>query len=117
MQWLVLVVITFGMIVSSIGMTSSHGVAVIAASHESVRPSSENYHGHVHADPGIEFLVADESSSGEHPHHGMDHSHDTAHHLPLAWGDIPLLRPSWEVMVRPWIEMGQVYRLDRPPMG
>ncbi len=82
MQWLVLVVITLGMIVSSIGLTSSHGLAVIAASHESVLPSSEDLHGHVHSDHGIELPEADESSSGEHPHHSTDHSHDTAHHLP-----------------------------------
>ncbi|MBG6077150.1 hypothetical protein [Polaromonas sp. CG_9.11] len=47
----------------------------------------------------------------------MDHSHDTAHHLPLAWGVIASQLPSWDVMVRPWIEMGRAFRLDRPPMG
>jgi hypothetical protein len=117
MQWLVLIVITLGMIASSIGLTSSHGVAVIAATNESVQPSSEDSHGHGHADQGIEFTVVDERSSGEHPHHGADHSHDTAHHLPLAWGAAMTQLPRWEVMVRPWIEMGQAYRLDRPPMG
>jgi hypothetical protein len=116
-QWLVLVVIMFGMIVSSIGMTSSHGVAVIAASHESMRPSAENAHGREHADEGIEFKMADESSAGGHPHHSMDHSHDTAHHLPLVWGAMSSQLPRWEVVVRLWIELGQAYRLDRPPMG
>jgi|AntAceMinimDraft_12_1070368.scaffolds.fasta_scaffold05797_7 hypothetical protein len=117
MQWLVLVVIAFGMNVSSIGMTSSHGVAALTAPHESAQAFSDNYHGHVHTDPGIEFLVADESSSGEHPHHGIDHSHDTAHPLLLAWAAISSQRPGWEVMVRPRIDMGQAFRLDRPPMG
>lgn len=117
MQWLVLIVIALGMIVSSIGITSSHGLAVMAASHESELPSDENPHGHVHADQGIEFAQADERSGGAHPHHGMDHSHDTPHHLLFAWGaPLPQLR-SWELMVRPWIEMGQAYRLYRPPMG
>jgi hypothetical protein len=116
-QWLVLVVIALGVIVSSIGITSSHGVAALAASHESVQPSSDHSHGHVHTDPGIELPAADESSSGEHPHHGMDHSHDTAHPLLLAWAVISSQRPGWEVMVRPRIDMGQAYPLDRPPMG
>jgi hypothetical protein len=117
LQWLVLVVITFGMIVSSIGMTSSHGIAVMAASHESVQPSAEDSHGHVHADSGIELLMTDESSSGEHPHHGMDHSHDTAHHPPRTLGAVVSPLPSWEPMVRPRIELGLAFRLDRPPMG
>lgn len=117
MQWLVLIVITLGMIVSSIGLTSSHGVAVIAATHESVQSSSEDSHGHGHADQGIEFTVEDERSSGEQPHHGADHSHDTAHHLPLTWGAASPQLPIWEATVRPWIDMGQAYRLDRPPMA
>jgi len=117
MQWLVLIVIGLGTIASSIGLTSSHGLAVIAASHESEPPSSENSHGHAHADQGVELAVTHESASGEHPNHGMDHSHDTAHHLPLAWGAASSPLPSWEVMMRPRIEIGQAYRLDRPPMG
>jgi len=116
MQWLVLMVITFGTIVSSIGLTSSHGLAVMAASHQSVLASPEEPLGHVHADQGIEF-PADERSSGEHPHHGMDHSHDIAHHLTLARGaESPQLH-SWEVVAPPWIDMWQAYRLDRPPTG
>lgn len=121
MQWLVLIVIALGMIVSSIGMTSSHGLAVIAASHESALPSSEDPHGHMHSDHGTPFVAADDSSSAdssaEHPHHGMDHSHDIAHYLPLAWGAVSPQLPSWEVVVRSWIDMGQAYQLDRPPMG
>lgn len=117
MQWLVLIVIVLGTIVSSIGLTSSHCLAVIAASHESVLPSSENSHGHVHADQGIQFVVADDSSSAGHPHHGMDHSHDIAHHLFLAWSAASPQPFSWEKAVRPWTDLGQTYRLDRPPMG
>lgn len=116
-QWLVLIVITLGIIVSSIGLMSSHGLAVIAASHESVRPSSEDLHGHAHSNHGIEPSEADESSSAAHPHHGMDHSHDIAHHLALAWGAGSPQLASWEVVVRPWMDMGQAFRLDRPPMG
>ena len=117
MQWLVLIVITLGTIVSSIGLTSSHGLAVVEATHKTVVFLSDIAHGHELGDQGIESSVADEISSDEHPHHAMDHSHDTAHHVPLAWGAILQQIPSWEVAVRPWIDMGQAYRLDRPPMG
>lgn len=117
MQWLMLIVITLGTIASSIGLTSSHGLAVAEATHKSVVFFSESADGHGHADPGIEVPVADERSSGGHPHHAMDHSHDTAHHLPLAWGAVMPQLPIWEAAVQPRIDMGQAYRLDRPPMA
>ena len=117
MRWLVLIVITYGTVVSSIGLTSSHGLAAIAESHQSMPTALEDNHGHEHAVQEVEVSGADERASGEHPHHAMDHSHDMAHHLPLAWGAASQQLPSWEVMVRPWVEMGQAYRLDRPPMG
>lgn len=117
LPWLVLVAIAWGMVFSSIGLTNSHGIAAVAASHESQQRSAVNAYGHEHADPEIEFLEADERSNGEHPHHSIDHSHDTAHPKLLAWDVISPQLPSWEVMVRPWIDRGQAYRLDRPPMG
>lgn len=117
LQWMVLVVITLGMIISSIGITSSHGVAVVAASHESMAAPQEDFHGHSHIDEGLEVLMMDTGSSVEHPHHGVDHSHDTAHHQSTAWPAVPTHSPSWGVMVRGLIELGQPYRLDRPPMG
>lgn len=117
MQWLVLIVITLGTMVSSIGLTSSHGLAVTEESHKSVVHFSEIAHGHEHGDQEIEFSVADEISSDGHPHHAMDHSHDTPYHLPLAWSALSPQLPSWEVAARPWMDMGQAYRLDRPPMG
>ena len=117
MQWLVLIVIMLGAIVSSIGLTSSHGLAATEVTHKSVVLFSDMAHGHEHGDQGVESSVADEISSDGHPHHAMDHSHDTAHHLPQAWGAVLPQLPSWEVVVRPWIDMGQADRLDRPPMG
>lgn len=117
MRWLVLMVITFGTIVSSIGLTSSHGLAVIVDSHQSALSDAEELHGHEHADSGVEDSETDRHAGGEHPHHAMDHSHDIAHHLPLGWGTASPQLASWEIMVRPWIELGQAYRLDRPPMG
>jgi hypothetical protein len=117
MRWLVLLVIAIGMIVSSIGFASSHGIAAIASADESVQNFAANSHAHVHSDQANEISEAVESSNGEHAHHGMDHSHDTAHHPPETWGAVSSQLPSWELMVWPWIEMGQAYRLDRPPMG
>jgi hypothetical protein len=116
-RWLVLMVITFGTVVSSIGLTSSHGLAAIVESHQSALTAPEELHGHEHAEQGVGASESDERASGEHPHHAMDHSHDIAHHLPLVWSTSSPQLPSWEVMVRPWIEMGRAYRLDRPPMG
>ncbi|WP_210545262.1 hypothetical protein [Rhodoferax sp. PAMC 29310] len=117
MRWLVLIVITYGTVVSSIGLTRSHGLAAIVESHQSAPTAPEENHGHEHAVQEVDASGADERASGEHPHHAMDHSHDMAHYLPLTWGAASPQLPSWEVMVRPWIEMGQAYRLDRPPMG
>ena len=117
MRWLVLVVITIGIIASSIGITTSHGVAIMAALHESEPPSFESLHGHDHAQQGGELAAAHEIPIDEHPHHGMDHSHDTAHCVTFAWSAASPEFPGWEVMVPPSIEMGQTYRLDRPPMG
>ena len=119
LRWLVLMVITLGMVISSVGMTTSHGVAVVAASHASMSTPLEDGHGHghVHTDEGLDVLMAEAGSGGEHPHHGADHSHDTAHPLHLAWLAVSAYSPRWGVMVRGLIEMGQPYRLDRPPMG
>jgi hypothetical protein len=117
MRWLVVFVITFGTVVSSIGFTSSHGLAALVESHKSSLTASEHPHAYEHEDQGVEVSKTDEPASGEHPHHAMDHSHDIAHHLLLECGTASPQLPSWEVMVRPWIEMGQAYRLDRPPTG
>ena len=117
LQWLVLLALVGGILVSSIGATRSHGVAALAAAHGSAQPSAAHAHGHAHADPVDEFSWVDERASGEHPHHGMDHSHDTAHHHPLAWSAVSSQPARWQAVVRPWIDTGQAYRLDRPPMG
>ena len=115
-RWLVLVVIAFGMVISSLGMTSSHGLAVIASSIEHNAPAFENSHGHVYIDQGAELTTTDDDVEGEHHRHGLDHSHDTAHNLPFAWRLVSTQLPSWDVIVRPWIETGRAFRLDRPPI-
>ena len=118
--WLVLVVIMFGTIISSIGGTSSHGLASFqAALHvtpTSMDTSHEHVHEHAHEDEGIGLVT--QSAGADHPHHhGADHSHDKAHALPVAWHSAAPQLPGWFGLVRPWIEMVQASRLERPPMG
>ena len=117
MRWLVLVVIMFGTIISSIGSTSSHGLAAISATLHAAPSSPDEQHGHVHEDQGGELALVDQSAGADHFHHGADHSHDKAHALPVAWGSTSPQLPGWRVVVRPWIEMIQASRLERPPMG
>jgi ABC-type nickel/cobalt efflux system permease component RcnA len=102
-RWLVLVVILFGTILSSMGGTSSHGL--------------DASHGHAHEDLGGELVRVDNSASADHPHHEMDHSHDKAHALSVAWRTATPQPSSWLLLVRPWIEMVEASRLERPPMG
>lgn len=118
MRWLILVMIMFGTVISSMGLTNSHGLAAIAATHHLAPSSSDESHGHAHGNPGDEFEAVDASASADHPHHhALDHSHDTPHALPVAWSSAVPQLPSWRVLVRPWIEMVQASRLERPPMG
>lgn len=119
LRWLVLVVILFGTIISSIGGTSSHCLAAIAAALHvtpaSLDTSHEHMHEHAHEDGGIGLLT--QSAAADHPHHGADHSHDKAHALPAIWRSAAPQLPGWFGLVRPWIEMVQASRLERPPMG
>lgn len=62
-------------------------------------------------------MVSDKSAGADHPHHETDHSHDNSHALPMQWASAATLLPSWQSQVRPWIEMVQASRLERPPMG
>lgn len=120
MGWLVLVVILFGTIISSIGGTSSHGLAAfpaaLHATSASLETSHEHVHEHAHEDEGIGLVT--QNAGADHPHHhGADHSHDNAHALPVAWHSVAPQLPGWFGRVRPWIEMVQASRLERPPMG
>ena len=115
-RWLVLVVIMVGTIISSIGGTSSHGLAAFPAALHVTAFSSDESHEHAHEDEGIELVT--QSAGADHPHHhGADHSHDKAHALPVAWSSAAPQIPGWFGLVRPWIEMVRASRLERPPMG
>lgn len=115
MRWLVLLVIMFGTILSSIGGTSSHGLAAFTTALHVTPFSSDDSHEHAHEDEGIGLV--NQSAAADHPHHGADHSHDKAHALPAAWSSSAPQLPGWFGLVRPWIEMVQASRLERPPMG
>jgi hypothetical protein len=116
-RWLVLVVILFGTILSSMGSTSSHGLAAIAATSHTASSSLDESHGHSHEDQGGEWVMVDNSASADHPHHAADHSHDKAHALSVSWRSATPQPSSWRGSVRPWIEMVEASRLERPPMG
>lgn len=121
MRWLVLVVILFGTVISSVGGMNSHGIAAIAAVIHATPTSSdasrELVHGHTHEDADGKLVAVSESATGDHPHHGVDHSHDKAHALPAALHSARQQLPERFGFVRPWIEMVQASRLERPPMG
>ena len=117
MVWLVLAVIMFGAIISSIGSVNSHGLAAIGTAFHAGSNTSDGLHGHVHGDRGGETVVSDQSEGADHPHHQADHSHDNSHALPIVWSSTATLVRSWQLQVRPWVEMAQASRLERPPMG
>ena len=121
--WLVMVVILFATIISSIGRTSSHGFAAFpAALHvtaTSLDTLQEHVHEYVHEDEGIGGVTQSAGADHHHHnhHHGADHSHDKAHALPVAWSSAAPQLPGWFGHVRLWIEMLRASRLERPPMG
>lgn len=117
MRWLVLAVIMFGTILSSIGSMNSHGLAAIGSAIHADVSASDETHGHVHGDQGGEIADSDQSAGTDHPHHQADHSHDNSHALPITWSSTATLLRSWQLKVRPWVEMVQASRLERPPMG
>lgn len=117
MRWLVLVVILFGTILSAMGGTSSHGLAAMAVALQVAPSSATEPHGHGHEDLGGELAMVDSNAGTDHPHHESDHSHDKAHALSVAWRTATPQPSSWWLSVRPWIEMVEAFRLERPPMG
>ena len=116
-------VILFATIISSIGRASSHGFAAFPAALHVTATSldtfqermHEHVHEHAHEDGCIGGVT--QSAGADHHHHGADHSHDKAHALPVAWSSAAPQLPGWFGHVRPWIQMVQASRLERPPMG
>lgn len=117
MRWLVLMVILFGTVLSSVGGTNSHGLADLAAKLCVAPFSCDGSHEQAHEHEASELTTAHHGADADHPHHGADHSHDKAHALPVAWSSPAPQLHDWVGRVRPWIEMVQASRRDRPPMG
>ena len=124
-HWLVLVVFMFGTIITAIGGMSSHGLAAFATALHGTPYAADEAHEHLHGDEdagGVKQSAgADRSHHGDegadHPHHGADHAHDNVHAVPAAWRSSAPQLAGWSGRVRPWIEMIQASRLERPPMG
>ena len=123
MRWLVLVVILFGTLISSVGSMNSHGLAALvvgfhgAPSSGSTSHELERDHGHSHEVEDDDLEMMGHVAPPDHPHHGADHSHDKAHALPTAWETTSPQLPIWIGVVRPWAELVQGSRLERPPMA
>ena len=118
MGWLVLVVLLLGASISVIAGTYSHGLAAIGATLHGAPSLTDPLHGHGHEDHGGESASPNHSGGiSDHPHHGADHAHDTAHALPGVWTLAVQQLSLWEPLVRPWIETARAFRLERPPMG
>lgn len=136
-RWLVLMVILFGTVLSSVGGTYSHGIAALTAElhgdpmtsgttdatayDSAVSAGHEHSHDHtqgpVDEDGDGELIMVSTGAPVDHSHHGADHSHDKAYALPAAWASASPQLPAWFGVVRSWTEMIEVSRLERPPMG
>ncbi len=114
-QWLILVLFLFGANISSIGAISSHGLAAIGPAFHVTSFSSGESYDHVHEDE--DNAAVSQSAGADHAHHGGDHSHDKAHAVSAAWSTAAAQAPGWLGRVRPWSEMIQPSRLERPPKG
>lgn len=119
--WVLAVMLT-GMLISSIGLVNSHGLAALATSQHA--DSAATDHGHAHDDGhesgGDPSVVGDGErldAPGAHAHHNADHSHDNAQALPAGIAVATPARPDWR-SVDPESWTGPVAcRLERPPMA
>lgn len=112
---LILMGMLFGAIVSSMGGVTSHGLAEFAASQHNVDGISVDVHGHAHDDDEAKPALSD--AGVDHPHHSADHSHDKSH-VPSSAITIAIsMAASRPATVRPWVELVEAFRLERPPMA
>ena len=108
----VLLVVWLGLVLSTLGLTKSHGIAELAAAkHASYcigedACAQEAAHGH----------DADDSD-GRIDHHTADHSHDKAHVLLSKPGVSERVPTAWTAAPAPWVLASLPSRLERPPRG
>lgn len=107
-RWLVLLALLVGSVMASMGNVTSHGLAALAAVHQDA---------HTHQEDADTSHPSGTNTATDHAHHGADHSHDKAHALPQAWTSGAAQPPSWLSAARPWIELVEAFRLERPPMA
>lgn len=107
LQWLVLLALVLGTVLTAMGNVKSHGLAELAAVHEDAHSHEDDAHDHHPS--GI-------NTAADHAHHGADHSHDKAHALPHAWACMAAQPPDWVNAPRLWVELVEAFRLERPPM-
>lgn len=106
LRWLVLMVLVWGTLMSSVGLTTSHGLANLAAADHAL--AADDTHAH-----DVDVQLAD--PAGGHTHHGADHSHDKAHALPAQLAVSAVDSPRRIAIARPWLPGLAASRLDRPP--
>ena len=123
----VLSLMTACLLLSSLGMFQSHGIALLdAAGHE---PHGEIHashtHGHEHDEEAPEEIAAlptagvmhsHAADNGQHGHNPLDHSHETANLPPLIAQPSGHLRHRLALMPPEGFFSHEPQRLERPPM-
>lgn len=109
--WLLAVVLA-GMLLSSVGLVNSHGLAALICAQQG--DESAQSHGHSHHDEG-DAAVADVPLV--HAHHSADHSHDNAQAPSLALASVAPVPPDWRIFNPTRMKGLVAYRLERPPMA
>lgn len=103
---LAILVILFGAVLNPLGLLVSHGSAELAALQHEAAHLDHDHHGHHHNEPSL---------GHGHPHHAGDHSHETAHAVPVPLLQLglhtPVLSPA-PIKPSPWPSLAG---LERPP--
>jgi hypothetical protein len=110
----ILAVVLAGMLVSSIGLMNSHGLAALACAQHRADSAQGLGHEHSHHD---ESEATGAETSLAHAHHNADHTHDNAQVPSMALRSVAPSLPDWRIFA-PARKKGLVaYRLERPPMA
>lgn len=112
---LILLGMLCGTMVSSMGGVKSHGLAEFAASQHKLVDIALDVHGHSHEHDDARPTLSD--AGPEHAHHGADHSHDKSHVPSGAMTVAMSMAASRPTTARPWVELMEAFRLERPPMA
>ena len=113
-RYVVAFAMTLGMLLSPIGIPTSHILDKLAAVeiifHTELAAHIET-HGHTHNDDEV-----DEQSPGHsHEHNPFDHTHETASTLPALLASVPPVERNWLFRETGIPDLGTPFRLERPP--